>query len=319
MEGVLKHNWFDLKFTPMLSEEAKKLYYTKMEALVVAGRHPSQGGGKEEAYPSASSAIGGTSHGGTCHGELPAEVAGGGGGGGGGGSSGGGAAAGEAHPPPALPIKTEDLPLSKRWGSLRDFAASGTPGVVTALQRRQPPGTVKDAFAFAHEMAQGLHKRIRNACSHRLSPEDLKRVLQAFQRNSTERPHGSTERRFKGLERAGMRTLLEQLGVSGEVAGNLTEHLFGELDKDGDGLVLWRDFVTFLPLLGAGPLDKSFPLETLRLFWDIWVLHDTPHPSQSGGGGHSASGGGGVAQWAARLPLPLPLPPPPPARSPVRP
>jgi hypothetical protein len=86
-----------------------------------------------------------------------------------------------------------------------------------------------------------------------------------------------------------MASLLVSLHVPPATASLLTERLFAELDKDGDGLVRWKDFVAIVPLLGEGKLDAHFPREALRLFWEIWASSEGSASSPLAGGAGGAS------------------------------
>ena len=95
--------------------------------------------------------------------------------------------------------------------------------------------------------------------------------------------------RVRGLTPPGMASLLVSLHVPPATASLFTERLFAELDKDGDGLVRWKDFVAIVPLLGEGKLDAHFPREALRLFWEIWASSEGSASSPLAGGAGGAS------------------------------
>lgn len=94
--------------------------------------------------------------------------------------------------------------------------------------------------------------------------------------------------RVSGINKTGFKALLVKEGVEEAVADRLVSRIFSQLDINGDGLVMWKEFVALLPLLASGPLTDLYPKPTLRIFWDLWAEEHSPKGRESSGLSHDA-------------------------------
>ena len=284
MEQVVAHPWLDRRNTCELGALAVRNYLAAKEAreaAALAGGGSGGSGGSSSAA-AAAAAVAAAAAAAAAQGGYSSA-----GGGSGGGSGGGGSA------PPLPPALQLQLNLGAHLTAPSQFAL-----LVRTHVRPSLPHFISQHSRHARQLHARLTETLESLRAFRLDPSVFQGIVAKFRAACTEvevQPAAAggggggggggagamppPSLRVQGLTRDGMEGLLVEFKVAPAMAALVVERLFPALDKDRDGLVLWKEFVAFLPLLSEGPLQAHFPRATLRLFWDIWARQDTPASS----------------------------------------